>query len=1299
MTVPAIQNSFVSGELSPQMLGRQDVARYHTGCSTMRNVYPSYRGPAVSRPGTAFCGFSAQTGKTYPPRLVPFQFSVNQGRVLEFGDFYMRVLYNGAYITEPPATITGVTTSATTFISTSTNTATAATANNGAVYSSYNGGDLITLAGGTYATPAVLIVTSTQLLSCSPANTGFGYAPTNTITLTGGTISVSPVVTVATTLVINAAVNAGGTGGTNGTQTVTGTTGTGTKFQASVTVAGGAITGVLSVTSGGAYTVNPTSLVSEPVTGAGLTGATLTVAMGVRTATVTTAGTVTANAPFMTQASTSGSGTGVIFGGLIFGIRALTVSVGGSYVVAPSNPVSQASTTGSGAGATFTTTFGTGPAYANSQWVYLTGIVGPSFLNGQTVVVSGSTGSGFYANDVYGNPISTLGQPAYVSGGQSARIYTLGTQYAQADLLWMKFQESADTLSICCVNQQSGTEYPPLDLTRVSDTNWVFTSVAPAPSITPPTSALASSSAVGSTYYGYEVTAIASDGTESIASPIASVSNAVDIAATAGSITVTWNAVSNAIVYYVYKASPSYSTPVPVGATYGFAGQALGTQLVDSNIVPDYAQVPPQHQSPFARGQIIGATAQAGGINYTTATAVISTSTGTGAVLQAVIVSKAVAAWIIVDPGQNYASSDTATVSGDGTGAALLLQVGPSSGTYPGCVSYFQQRRVYANSLNSTDTYWMSQPGAYQNFDVRNPTIASDAITGSPWSVEVNGIQFMMQTSGGLLVMTGLSAWLLVGAGSFATNVQPISPSSQDNVPQAFSGCSPFIQPVKINYDILYVNQKGSYYYDLPYQLYALSEPIDLTEISSHLFANYTIKSHAWCEQPDKLLWAIRSDGVMLSLTYYKTQQISGWARHDTNGAFVSNCSITELPIDALYVATQRFVGTAKQCYMVERMSSRSWTNVEQAWCVDAGLQLPQPTPAATLSLSSAAGAGSINGYTNLVGGSGYSAATQFSCVDTNGGTGSGATVTGTIVGGVVTALSATGGSNYQFPVFVVTDPAGSAGGSGFSASPILSNTATFSTSAAVFSSGSVGSYIRAGGGIAIITTYTDSQNVTVNILNPFPTVPNSGGTPQTFYTGSWTLTAPVTTVGGLSHLIGQTVTGLADGNVITPQTVSATGTITLPTAASAVVVGLGFKAQMQSVPFDMGQPTVQGQRKIIAALTARLENSLGVDATANQVDGAVLSPPIINPVWNNEIVLPDTGPGAPDYAIKPYNALAQPLWTGDRRAPLLGGLSRRGQLALVQNKPLPMTVLSIMPEFLPGDAPGVNWPQKKPQK
>lgn len=85
----------------------------------------------------------------------------------------------------------------------------------------------------------------------------------------------------ASNQVVSATVNAAGTGGTAGTQIVTGTTGTGIKFQASVTVSAGGITAVSSITVGGSYTVNPSA--NDPVTGGGLTGAQLAVVMGAET--------------------------------------------------------------------------------------------------------------------------------------------------------------------------------------------------------------------------------------------------------------------------------------------------------------------------------------------------------------------------------------------------------------------------------------------------------------------------------------------------------------------------------------------------------------------------------------------------------------------------------------------------------------------------------------------------------------------------------------------------------------------------------------------------------------------------------------------------------------------------------------------------------------------------------------------------------------------------------------------------------------------------------------------------------
>ena len=406
-----------------------------------------------------------------------------------------------------------------------------------------------------------------------------------------------------------------------------------------------------------------------------------------------------------------------------------------------------------------------------------------------------------------------------------------------------------------------------------------------------------------------------------------------------------------------------------------------------------------------------------------------------------------------------------------------------------------------------------------------------------------------------------------------------------------------------------------------------------------------------------------------------------------------------EPPVDALYLAVQRFpptYGAGQNTYTIERMDNRLWPAAENVWAVDCGLQLSQPQPAANLTASSAVGAGKCSGVTGLVGGSGYSSGTTAAVVDQNGqGPGTGAIPALTIVAGVITAVSFAGnqGNNYVYPDLVFNDPAGSAGGTGAAAAVILDNSATFTASAAVFNVGQVGSVIRMGGGIATIAAYTDSQHVTANINVPITQLIPGSITPLTALSGNWTLTAPVTSVYGLRHLAGMAVTGLIDGNVMPATTVDAFGKVTFPNGMSgtAVTLGLGFQAQLQSVYLEAGQPTIQGQRKKISDVTVRLDSSRGIKLGTNQVDGSTLSPPQIAPVW------PASGlSSVPDKGVGAYNALCQPLYTGDARLSAFGGYATPGQVALQQDNPLPMQVTAIIPEIAGGDTAQQQWPKRE---
>jgi hypothetical protein len=297
------------------------------------------------------------------------------------------------------------------------------------------------------------------------------------------------------------------------------------------------------------------------------------------------------------------------------------------------------------------------------------------------------------------------------------------------------------------------------------------------------------------------------------------------------------------------------------------SAKAYGTQFINSNIIPDFAQVPPTHQNPFARGQIVSAQVGAGGAATRTSA---SPSRPRPAPAPCCRACSSAARWRDHRQGCGPELSAGRHRHGDlghRRRRDRLAHVGAQTGTYPGVVAYFQERRAYAYTLNNPDTYFMSQPGAFTNFDSRIPTIDTDAIIGSPWSVQVNGIQWMVPTSGGLMVFTGLQTWLLVGQGSFATNVAAISPSSQVTNPQPEIGCSPTLSRSRSittccsRLELVVLLRPA-----LP-ALCALRADRPHAERAASVHRLH-VRLACLVPAPYKLMWAVRDDGALLSLTY-----------------------------------------------------------------------------------------------------------------------------------------------------------------------------------------------------------------------------------------------------------------------------------------------------------------------------------------------------------------------------------------------------------------------------------------------
>ncbi len=177
-------------------------------------------------------------------------------------------------------------------------------------------------------------------------------------------------------------------------------------------------------------------------------------------------------------------------------------------------------------------------------------------------------------------------------------------------------------------------------------------------------------------------------------------------------------------------------------------------------------------------------------------------------------------------------------------------------------------------------------------------------------------------------------------------------------------------------------------------------------------------------------------------------------------------------------------------------------------------------------------------------------------------------------------------------------------------------------------------------------------------------------------------MTAPVTTLYGLFHLEGMTVAALADGGVVRDLVVK-NASVTLPAAATAVVIGLPFMAQLQTPYLETpGGATVQSRRKNQTQAVLRVQNSRAPEIGANQPDAAA-QPGFANIPWTGMTQIKDRTPN--NFAGQPI-----PLFSGDYDITNLAGTwDTRGQIAVQQRDPLPLSVLALVNWLEIGDNPG----------
>lgn len=775
----------------------------------------------------------------------------------------------------------------------------------------------------------------------------------------------------------------------------------------------------------------------------------------------------------------------------------------------------------------------------------------------------------------------------YSNGVPIAGTFELVTPYPESAVDGLKYAQSADTMTL------THPDYPVYLLKRTAPTTFTLTAMVVGPVQAAPgtITAYPASSGTG-TSSGYLVTATSPDGKEeSLPSKICYVlSDNSDLAHPIGLhwVPPAGPAPSKYTIYKYGPLSPHGTATTIERTSFGFIGTSIAPQFVDNGITADFTRQPPEFTDPISPGQITGTSITAAGSGYNNSTAGHPTVTfSDGSLGHAAIGSAGDVGGLVID---YYAHGNTVvpTITISGSATAVVTGITPIDGTYPSCCTFFQQRLALAASTNSPQTLWLSQTGQVYNFNQSAITQPTDAITISLASRQVNQIKSMIPMPSGMVMLTSGGAWLLSGGGAQLA----ITPTDVSAQPQASSGAND-MPPIVVNNDILYVQSRGAIVRDLVFNFYVSSYfGTDRSALANHLFYGYQLKEWCFAEEPFRTVWATRNDGAALCMTFVPEQEVYAWSHHYTKGQFLSTCSVVEGQEDAVYFIVRRSIGGSFVNY-IERLHTRNFqSNVEFAFCLDAGLSLAQERPAANLTLSAATG--------NI----------------------------------------------------------------------------TITADAAVFGSGDVGKVLRGFyGGKANITGYTSTTVVSATVVpdglgnNFFPLVMFST-VPAMLTSGNWMMATPVTTLSGLSHLEGQTVQALADGQVIDGLVVSG-GAVTLPQAASYVTVGLNFQCKLQTLYLDTGDPTIQGKRKLLPALTARVQDARGL---------------FVGPTDDKGNFDPTLMLEYKDPALAFNYSVPAPLFTGDLFSSLYWNWDTQGDVCVLQKYPLPATILGLIPQVVIGD-------------
>lgn len=347
--------------------------------------------------------------------------------------------------------------------------------------------------------------------------------------------------------------------------------------------------------------------------------------------------------------------------------------------------------------------------------------------------------------------------------------------------------------------------------------------------------------------------------------------------------------------------------------------------------------------------------------NYDQAVPVLQTTDVVDGTLLLTYLGRGKSAWawgkLTAIASTTVATLDVSTVAPlAGTDATYNWALGDWGGSrgWPGAVAIYSSRLIWAGSIANPQGIWASQTGDFENMTPREPDGQVFDTNGLSYTLDDDQLQQILWL---LTIPRGLAIGALSGEFLFgpAVQQQALGPSNAKASRQGNRGSAIDVPGILADKVAVFTQRSALKHRQLNYDFYSDSySTSDLSILSGHVLEP-GIVDIALAQNPDGVLWSVRADGLLVTLTLDTDQKVRAYARHQLGGGAIVE-SVCAVPApdglsDDVYVSVMRTIGAATKRWIevIRAPYSAALDGATGGFFVDAGLTY-SGTPATTIS-------------------------------------------------------------------------------------------------------------------------------------------------------------------------------------------------------------------------------------------------------------------------------------------------------------------------------------------------------------